>query len=316
MLDREQAILKKMPKKRSTLNRKEHIWCYVFLLPQIIMFLFFTLWPIIASYYYSFFSWNGIGWPSEMVGMQNFIEVIKDSNFLNAFKNSVIYTFGLVVIVVPSSLVVAAILNSPKLKGSVFFRTAFFLPVILTMAIIGIVMKNIFAFQGGFLNSILEKMGLIDTPINWLGNTSLAMVALVIVGVWKGFGIKVIYWLAGLQSLPKDVYEAAQIDGANLFQRFLHITLPLLVPFLVVITFLQTVWAFNVFDLVKTFTNGGPFFGTDVVPLYIYRHAFEVSGGLPRMGYASAAGIVYGIATMLISIVFGLLIRKYGGNKV
>ncbi|MED4532028.1 sugar ABC transporter permease [Metabacillus fastidiosus] len=313
--ERKTVVKKQKLKKRLSLKRKEYLWCYVFLLPQTIMFAAFTLWPILASYYNSFFNWNGVGWPSEFVGWQNFVEVIKDSYFWNAYKNSLIYTVGLVAIVVPSSLIVALILNSPKLKGSVFFRTMFFLPVVLTMAIIGIVMKNIFAFEGGLLNSFLEKFGLISEPINWLGTTSLAMVALIIVGVWKGFGIKVIYWLAGLQSLPKDVYEAAKVDGANIFQQFYYITLPLLVPFLVIITFLQTVWAFNVFDLVKTFTNGGPFFGTDVVPLYIYRHAFEIEGGLPRMGYASAAGIVYGLATMFISIIFGVLIRKYGGRR-
>jgi len=180
---------------------------------------------------------------------------------------------------------------------------------------VGIVMKNIFSFQGGFLNSILLKVGIISEPINWLGTTGLAMVALIIIGVWKGFGIKVIYWLAGLQTLPKDLYEAARVDGANILQQFFYITLPLLIPFLVVITFFQTVWAFNVFDLVKTFTNGGPFFGTDVVPLYIYRYAFEIEGGFPRMGFASAAGIVYGLATMIISIILGLLVKKFGNGK-
>lgn len=301
--------------RKNRLQKKDYIWCYIFILPQIIMYLVFTMWPILASYYFGFFNWNGIGWPTEFIGFQNFVEVLKDSYFWSAFKNSMIYTVGLVVIVVPTSLIVAIILNSPKLKFAVFFRTMFFLPVVLTMAIIGIIMKNIFAFEGGFLNSVLEKVGLIDEPINWLGTTSLAMVALIMVGVWKGFGIKVIYWLAGLQTLPKELYEAAKVDGANIFQQFYYITLPLLIPFLVVITFFQTVWAFNVFDLVKTFTNGGPFFGTDVVPLYIYRYAFEIEGGLPRMGFASAAGIVYGLATMIISIILGVLVKKYGNKK-
>lgn len=304
--------IKEVPikKRKSKLKRKEYIWCYIFLLPQIIMFLVFTLWPIIASYYFSFFNWNGVGWPKNFIGFENFIEVIKDSYFWNAFKNSFVYTIALVIIVIPTSLIVALILNSPKLKFAAFFRTMFFLPVVLTMSIIGIVMKNIFAFEGGFLNSVLMKIGLINEPINWLGTASLAMISLVLVGVWKGFGIKVVYWLAGLQTLPKELYEAAKVDGANTIQQFFYITIPLLIPFLVVITFFQTIWALNVFDLAKTFTNGGPFFGTDVVPLYIYRFAFEVEGGFPRMGFASAAGIVYGMATMIISVVLGLLIRR------
>ena len=310
-----QKDLSHQVKKKNVLKRKQYMWCYIFLLPQIILYLSFTLWPILASYYFAFFNWSGIGWPTEMIGWANFAEVLKDSFFWNAFKNSFVYTLCLVVIVVPTTLIVALILNSPKLFGSVFFRTLFFLPVVLTMSIVGIIMQNMFAFQGGFINEILVSLHIIDEPINWLGGTQLAMTALILVGVWKGFGIKVIYWLAGLQTLPKEIYEAAKIDGANVFQQFIYITIPLLIPFLIVITFFQTVWAFNVFDLVKTFTNGGPLFGTDMVPLYIYRYAFELDGGLPRMGFASAAGIIYGVATMVIAIILGIIVRKYGKSS-
>jgi ABC-type sugar transport system permease subunit len=307
--------LERKTRKKSGLKRKHYMWCYLFLAPQIILYFTFTLWPIIGSYYFAFFNWNGIGWPTEVVGWENFVEVLQDSYFWNAFKNSFIYTFFLVIIVVPTSLIIALILNSPKLYGAAFFRTLFFLPVVLTMSIVGIIMQNMFAFEGGFMNEFLLSMHIIDEPINWLGGPNLAMTSVVIVGVWKGFGIKVIYWLAGLQTLPKDIYEAAKIDGANLIQQFVYITVPLLIPFLIVITFFQTVWAFNVFDLVKTFTNGGPLFGTDMVPLYIYRYAFEMDGGLPRMGFASAAGIVYGMATMVITLILGALVRKYGKNR-
>lgn len=299
----------------SNIKRKEYLWCYIFLLPQMIMYLLLTLWPIVASYYISFFEWDGLGFPENFVGFDNYKETLTDPMFWNAFKNSFTYTFFLVIIVVPTSLIVAMILNSPKLKGSVFFRTLFFLPVVLTMAIVGIVMSNIFSTVG-FLNRVLLQAGLISKPIPWMGDETLAMAALILVGVWKGFGIKVIYWLAGLQTLPAELYEAAEIDGANRMQTFRYITIPLLIPFLVIITFFQTVWAFNVFDLVKTFTNGGPVNSTDVVPLYIYRYAFESNnGGIQRMGFASATGIIYGMTTMIISIGLGLLVRKYGGRK-
>jgi multiple sugar transport system permease protein len=299
----------------STHLRKQMFWCYLFILPQLLMFLVFTLWPIVASYYFAFFNWNGIGWPKDFVGWANFKETLFDPYFWNAFKHSFIYAVALVVIVVPTALIVAIILNSPRLKGGVFFRTMVFMPIVLTMSIIGIVMSNIFSTQG-FLNKMLLTLGLIHQPVAWLTNGKLAMVALVAVGVWKGFGIKVIYWLAGLQTLPSEVYEAARIDGANRWQELRYITIPLLIPFFIIIVFFQTIWALNVFDLVKTFTNGGPFFATDVVPLYIYRYAFEIQGGLPRMGFASAAGIIYGMATMIVSAVLGTLVRKYGGQKI
>ncbi|MFD0959371.1 carbohydrate ABC transporter permease [Paenibacillus chungangensis] len=283
------------------------------MLPQTIMYLVFTLWPILASYYFSFFNWDGIGWPSRFNGIANYLEVVKDPYFWNAFKNSFIYTFFVVIIVVPCSLVLALILNSKMLRMKVLFRTLFFVPVVLTMAIIGIVMNVMFANEG-FINKLLLSMGMIDSAVPWLTDSTLAMMTLILVGVWKGFGIKVIYWLAGLQTLPADLFEAAKIDGANKWQEFRYITVPLLIPFLVIITFFQTVWSLNVFDLVKTFTNGGPMFATDVVPLYIYRYAFE-GGTLPRMGFASAAGIFYGFATMFLSIMLGLLVKKFGVRK-
>ncbi|HUX19948.1 MAG TPA: sugar ABC transporter permease, partial [Spirochaetia bacterium] len=132
-------------------------------------------------------------------------------------------------------------------------------------------------------------------------------------GAWKGFGVKVIYWLAGLQSLPPDLYEASSLDGASESQQFLYITLPLLVPFLIVITILVTNESFKVFDLVRTFTNGGPYFGTDVVPLYIYSQAFDSTP--PQMGYASAGGITFGMATVVVSGLLGLLARRFGMRR-
>lgn len=297
----------------SSLSKRHYLWCYLFLLPQFLVYLTFTLWPILASYYFAFFNWNGIGWPTDFVGFRNFSLAIDDMYFWNAFKNSFIYTISLVIIVVPTSLLVAMILNNPKLKGAAFFRTMFFLPIVLTMAIIGIVMKSMFSHQG-FFNSVLIKLHLIGEPINWLGQPKTAMIALILVGVWKAFGTKVIYWLAGLQTLPRELFDAAKVDGANRWQEFRYITIPMLIPFLLIITFFQTVWSFHVFDLVRTFTNGGPFFATDVVPLYIYRYAFESPSGLPRMGFASAVGVFYGLATMVITLILGWLVMKYGNR--
>jgi ABC-type sugar transport system permease subunit len=295
--------------------RSKFLWSYLFILPQALMFLAFTIWPMIANIYFSFYNWSGIGWPDEFVGLSNYREVWQDSYFWNAFRNSLIYTVSLVVIVVPLSLLLALALNSPRLKGAVFFRTMFFIPVVSTMAIIGIVMRFIFAERGGMINGLLQKMHLIDAPVGWLSDGKTAMIALILVGAWKGFGIKVVYWLAGLQSLPKSIYEAAKVDGATQFQMFRYITLPLMIPFLILISFFQMIWAFNVFDLVKTFTNGGPYFGTDVVPLYIYRNSFLMQGGLPRMGYASAASLFYGITVMTLSLVLGLGAKNFRSRK-
>jgi len=280
----------------------------------------FVLWPTVASWYFAFFNWDGIGWPTDYIGFDNFKEVAADSTFWNAFKNSLIYTVALVVIVVPLALLIALALNSPRLRGRNVFRVMFVLPVVLTAAVVGLEMRQIFATDHGLVNRALQAINVIDRPIDFLNQAFTAMVVLIIVGSWKTFGVKVIYWLAGLQTLPQDLYDAAKVDGASRWQQFRYVTVPLLVPFLVIITFLQTMNGLRVFDLAKTLTDGGPYFATDMVPLYIYRYAFEPSAAagvftLPRLGFASAAGIFYGLVTFAISALLGGLVHKYGRTK-
>ena len=143
--------------------------------------------------------------------------------------------------------------------------------------------------------------------MHWLGQANTALLTVIVVSVWKGFGTNMLYWLAGLQSIGEDLYEAARVDGANAIQTFLHITIPLLKPIGLVILLLQLVGSLKVFDLVKVMTNGGPFFATETVSLFIYRYAF---GQVSRLGYASAAGIFFGVAAMILSIIQGLLVKR------
>lgn len=282
-------------------------------------FLGFVLWPTVASWYFAFYNWDGIGWPSQFVGLNNFREVASDSYFWHAFEHSGIYTGALVVTVVPGALGIAMILNSSKLRAKGFFRTLFILPVVLTTAVVGVEMNALFATQGGFVNSVLQDVGLIGKPIDWLGSSGTAMLVLIVVGAWKTFGIKVVYWIAGLQTLPPELYEAARVDGASRWQAFRYVTIPLLLPFAVIIAFLETMNGLHVFDLVRTLTDGGPYFGTDMVPLYIYRYAFDTSGNgasLPQLGFASAAGIFYGLATFVLAAIVGGAVRKFGRARM
>jgi ABC-type sugar transport system permease subunit len=299
---------------RSHFQRRKRLWCYLFIFPQLIMLLLFTIYPIIMSYVYSFFRWNGFGPLDEFIGFANFIETVYDPLFWNAFKNNFIFMFVLVLIQVPSALFVALLLNASWLKGATFYRTIFFLPVVTTTAVVGIVMRFIFGAYKGFVNEVLLKLRIIDQPIDWLGSIDTALIIVIVVGIWKNFGMKMIYWLAGLQSLPKDLFEAARVDGASPVQAFKYITIPLLIPVGSVILLLSAVNALHVFDLVKSMTEGGPAFSTDMVDLYIYRYAFGGQGEA-RVGFASAAGIFYGIAVLLISVVLGLLVKKTGGKK-
>ncbi|MFD0675841.1 MULTISPECIES: carbohydrate ABC transporter permease [unclassified Paenibacillus] len=295
-------------------RRKKLIYCYIFILPQLALFLAFTIYPIIMSYVYSFFNWSGYGSLSNFIGLENYAETISDPFFWNAFKNSFIFMFFVVLVQVPLALLIAILLNSSWLKGATIYRTIYFLPVVTTTAVIGIVMRFIFGAYKGLINEMLIAVGILDKPIDWLGSMDTAMMIIILVGIWKTFGMKMVYWLAALQSLPKELFEAAKVDGANWLQTFRYVMFPLLLPVGSVILLLSSVNALHVFDLVKSMTNGGPAFHTDMVDLYIYRYAFE-GGGMPRAGFASAAGVVYGFAILFVSLILGIVVKKTGGKQ-
>jgi ABC-type sugar transport system permease subunit len=164
----------------------------------------------------------------------------------------------------------------------------------------------------------LIRLNILDTPIDWLGDPDTALWTMAIVGVWKWFGQPMIYWLAALQTIPQDVIEAAKVDGASGPRIFFTITLPLLVPFAIIILLIISVGNLNVFALIQAATNGGPFFATETMELYIYRNAFGANTGSftePRLGYASAAGIIFGVCIMLISLLI-VLARRFNPARV
>lgn len=298
----------------SRIKRIKMIWCYIFIFPQLVMLILFTLYPIIMSYYYSFFEWSGYGPLDDFVGFENFMETFMEPLFWNAFKNSFVFMLSLVLIQVPAALLMALLLNARWLSGAPIYRALYFLPVVTTTAVVGVVMRSIFGAYKGLVNEVLLRLNVIDQPFAWLSSADTAMLIVIVVGIWKTFGMKLIYWLAGLQSLPRELYEAAKVDGAGVFQAFRYITVPLLLPIGSVIVLLSAVNALHVFDLVKSLTEGGPNFATDMVDLYIYRYAFQ-GGGFPRVGFASAAGVIYGCAVLFISLVLGLVVKRTGARR-
>lgn len=294
-------------------NRSMYGWAYLFLLPQLVAFAVFTLYPILMSYIYALYDWNGLGPLSQYVWLDNFRNVLHDRAFWNAFGNNMLYIGCLVVITMPLSLAAAILVNLSFFKGRIIYRTLLFLPVVTTTAIVGIVLKFMFGTDRALVNSLLLKLGLIHEPVGWLAGPDTAMAVLIGAGVWKLFGMIMIYWLAGLQSLPKELYEAATIDGAGFWKSARYITLPLLVPIGTVILLLTVMNGIHVFDLVTTLTGGGPYFATDMMDLYTYRYAFG-GNGIPQLGYASAAGIVFGVTIFLLSLLLGGLVRLSGSK--
>jgi ABC-type sugar transport system permease subunit len=304
---------------RATLWQKmwQARWIYLFMVPSLIMTAMFTLFPIIASWLFSFTQWSGFTTEPFFIGFSNYAEVVQDHLFWNAFKNSFAFMLTSVPIKLTLALVLAIILNDRALRLAPVFRTLFFVPVVTTTAIIGIVWTFIMSPFNGPINMILLNVGLINRPLEFLGAPSSSLFSVVIVEIWKWLGNPMIYWLAALQTIPAELYEAARVDGANWWRQFLHITAPLIRPFAVIIILITAVGTLNVFALVQTMTGGGPFFSSEVMEVYIYRTAFGASNSmtLPRIGYASAAAVFFGVSVMFLASLQAIAARRYSRHR-
>lgn len=290
---------------------RKNMWCWVFMLPTLLLYILFQGYPIITSAWYSMLDWSGMTMNATFVGLQNFKELLADPLFKNSVVNSFKYMIFSVPIQLILSLVIAYILTSIIRKGATVFRTMYFIPVITTASIVGIIM--IFIFGGtGPINQVLALLG-IDT-INFLGDEKTALFTVVLIGIWKDLGTYMIYWIAALQSVSQDVYEAAKIDGAGKFRTFTDVVFPLILPIGGVITVLCVIGSLKVFDIVQTMTNGGPYFATDVVATFVYRTAYSSTTGSPRLGYASAAALLFGLMVVTIGIVLNL-VKNYFNKK-
>jgi ABC-type sugar transport system permease subunit len=270
-----------------------------------ILFLAFTVYPLLDSIRYTFYDWDGIGVPQEFVGFKHYINISKDPLFWNAFKNTFTYTAVLVPVQLILALVLAVILNNPNLKAKNAFRGIFFSPVVTPPAIVGVVIVLLINTASIDINKYLISLGILERPIDVLGDPRTALWAIIAIGIWIGLGYPILYFLAALQSINQELYDAARVDGAGNVALFWHITLPMIQPVLLVVFLLTTLHGLQVFDIVQVMTRGGPYFSSEVVGTYIYRYAFRINAvgdSDSALGYASAAAFYMGIIVMLISL--------------
>jgi multiple sugar transport system permease protein len=256
----------------------------------------YTLYPIVASYWYSLVEWNGFTADQRFVGLANYERVFADPLFWSSVRITLLFMLIVAPLRVFGAFALAILLNSPRLPFTSFFRTAYFIPVVTTTAIVGVVMRFVLDPASGPVAAVLQLFGL--GTVDLLGSSRTALVTAGVVYVWKFFGITMIYWLAALQTIPKDLFEAARIDGAGALGVFRHITLPMLLPFLLIISVLTIEDCFHAFDLMQTMTAGGPFFSTEIVEIYIYRWAFAAT--IPQLGFASAAAVLFGVLVLVV----------------
>lgn len=303
---------------RAGRRSRRSLWSYVYLAPMLVLLLAFVMYPIVASLAYSFYHWNGIGSPSEFAGLGNFRNIIHDSIFWQAVEHTFIYAAVVVPVQLVLALALALVLNSRRLRFASFYRTLFFLPVVTSAAVIGVIIQLLVSNFGDSLNSILLSLHITHQHVDWLGDPRFALGIVIAVGIWQTLGYNLIYFLAGLQTIPEDLYEAARLDGAGRVATFRYVTVPMLRAVGVVIVVLAVIGSFQVFDLVQVITGGGPYFATEVVNTYIYQLAF---GGLnttavqPDIGLASAASFFYGLLLIVFAVVQLLVVRSLAKRR-
>ena len=273
---------------------KRNAWVALFILPSLAGMLLFVLGPIVASGVLTFYEWDLLTDP-EFVGLDNFRRLIHDDDVWAALRHTLAFIVGYVPSVMVLALLLAIALNA-KLKGLSVLRTAFFLPVVSSWVAVALLWSWLFNPRYGLINYGLAKIG-IEGPA-WLFDKDWAMPAIVITSVWKDLGFVMVLFLAGLQAIPHDVYEASSLDGAGSVQQLTSITIPLLMPTIFFISIISVINSFQVFPQVWVMTEGGPAGATTVIVERVVKHAFSYG----EMGYAAT------ISWVLFALVFGVTV--------
>lgn len=280
--------------------RKE--WtAYLFIAPGLILFAIFTLYAVVFSFYLSFHEWNILEPAKPFVGLDNYLRLFSDKRFARAVFNTVYYTALSVPLTMMAGLGVALLLNNVRLKG--IYRTLYYIPTITPLVVSAIIWKWVYQGDYGLLNYYLIQLGIIKEPVLWLADPNLAMPSVILMSIWGGAGYQMVIYLAGLQAIPVEYYDAAEVDGANGWQTFTRITFPLLTPTTFFLLITSIIGSFQVFTQIYIMTNGGPLGRTSTIGFYLYEKAFRQF----QMGYAAAMS--YALFAMIF--VFTLIQLRY-----
>lgn len=288
---------------RSWWMRRQRTWApYVFISPFYLLYGLFMVVPILIGLYLSCTEWAGLGKP-RWVGLRNYRDLLSDHSFWTAVSNTALYVVFTMCVVIPASLLIAQALNARGLRGRDLFRLAYFMPVVISPIVITLIFGLLFDTQYGLLNALghaLFGFGGID----WLGSPGWARVTVVILVLWRWTGYLSIFFLAGLQNVPRELYEAAAIDGAGAFNRFRNVTLPCLRPVTAFVAVTVLVSTAQIFEEPFLLTQGGPGESTLSVAMFIFRAGFQRQ----QLGYAAAAGVLLFVAVFVLGrLAMGLL---------
>ncbi len=268
---------------------------YVMVLPYVLHFLIFVAYPLVFAFILVFCKWD-IVTPMEFIGLRNIQRLMNDTTFWTAVTNTLKFLVLHIPLQIVLALLIAVVLNGPiKLRG--FFRGAFFLPFVISGAVVTILWQQLYSTDAGVFNLVLTKLGL--DPVPWLTDPAIAIYSIAVMATWKNIGFYIVLFLAGLQNVPRELYEAASIDGATRPQQFWKITLPLLRPITLLVVMLSTIGGFGLFIEPFVMTGGGPAESTLSVVLYLYKNAFQFL----RMGYAATIGFALALMIFLVTLI-------------
>ena len=288
----------------STKNFKQNLIAWSFILPNLLGFIAFTLVPMVFALGLSFMNWDGSG-AITFAGLENFRELLRDETFKISAANTLYYVVGTVPTTLACSLGLAVLLNR-EMKGRNFFRAVFFFPYVACLVAVAVVWNMMFHPSMGPVNSILTALG-VQNPPKWSASVTWAMPTVIMSSIWRNAGYYMIIYLAALQGIPRELYEAAKIDGAGSWQCFRKITVPLLTPATFFVTMMLTINSFKIFDLIYVMTSGGPGRATNVLVFAIYNAAFIEF----RFGYSSAMALVLFVIVVAITVVQFRMEKKW-----
>ena len=278
------------------IKNKQDGTAMLFIIPSLILVTLFIFYPMAQSFITSF--QTGVGNNMRFAGIDNYPRLLSDKTFHKALGNTILYLLVQVPIMIILALAISSMLNDKKLRLKGFFRTAIFLPCISSLVAYSIIFKSLFA-SDGFINAIMLNLNLIDAPISWISHPTLAKVLIIIAITWRWTGYNMVFYLAGMQSIDDSIYEAADIDGVNGFEKFRYITVPLLKPIILFTTINSTIGTLQLFDEPVNITDGGPANATLTISQYIYNVLFKYN---PDFGYACAMSFV--VVVMIVALSF------------
>lgn len=275
-----------------------------FLLPGLLLYVYFVILPIFQSAYYSFYRWNGLGPLENFIGFDNYVRIFNDKVFVTALGHN-LWLAGLSVIIQLPLALMLALLVARKLPGRTFFRLIFFLPFVLSDTTTGVIWSFVYHPESGLVNSFIKGLKL-GEPQGWLGSPDWALLAVFVVMCWKYFGFHLILYVAGLQEIPADLEEAARIDGATSFNVLRYITLPLLGSTIRLSIFLSILGSLQYFDLIWVMTKGGPVSATETMSTYMIKYGFERFS----LGYGSALAVVLFLLCLGFSLFYQRMVMR------